>query len=121
MMPRLLFVMIILLPVLACAQQNSIPPSPPVSDPDASVSSPPMMPVVTDTGDTVTIPKPQQDPSCIKPLDLIGQSHEIFQRVKFKYTVRVLWPDTPATMDYSPTRTNFILDKQGIIREIRCG
>ena len=114
MMPRILFVLMILLPFAACAQQTSS------GDPGASVSSP-VMPAITDKGDAVPMPMPAQDLSCVKPFDLVGQPGTVLHKMKFKNVIRVLAPGMAATMDYSPQRTNFILDKQGIIREIHCG
>jgi Peptidase inhibitor I78 family len=35
--------------------------------------------------------------------------------------VRIVKPDQPVTMDFSESRVNFLLDKQGLISEITCG
>lgn len=75
-----------------------------------NVSSPPLLP-------PHSIP---MEPNCERP-DLIGQHSEVLETMKFKNTIRILGPDTPATMDFSPSRTNFITDTKGIIRNIRCG
>ena len=34
---------------------------------------------------------------------------------------RVIGPDTMVTMDFRPTRINFMVDAEGVITEVRCG
>lgn len=35
--------------------------------------------------------------------------------------VRILHPNDPATMDFSPNRLNVIIDKDDIVTEVKCG
>ncbi len=58
---------------------------------------------------------------CQVPADVIGKPHTVLKDKTFKVPVRVLYPDSPATMDFNPNRLNFKTDKKGIVREITCG
>ncbi len=88
------------LPLIACAQSRMAP------------------------GEAGTAPiATEQDmtPDCMRPLLLIGKPQSAVSTIQFTNPMRVLLPGDAATMDYSPSRTNIILDAQGIIRDITCG
>lgn len=73
--------------------------------------------------ETVTIANEQDmmTPDCMRPLLLIGKPQSALGTMQFTNPMRLLLPGDAATMDYSPNRTNIILDAQGIIRDITCG
>ena len=89
------------LPLIACAQSRVAP---------GEAGSAP----IVDEQDMMT-------PDCMRPLLLIGKPQSALGTMQFTNPMRVLLPGDAATMDYSPSRTNIILDAQGIIRDITCG
>jgi hypothetical protein len=54
-------------------------------------------------------------------LNLIGQNVSKLPTSGPWSTVRILKPDSGATMDYSPTRLNVHIDKSGKILDLACG
>ncbi len=61
------------------------------------------------------------EPSCGHP-DFIGKNIKDIDQTTIKGPVRILYPDSPATMDYSPNRINIILEHgTDTITEVRCG
>ncbi len=52
---------------------------------------------------------------------LTGTLQADAQRRTGANTVRVLAPDTAATMDYRPDRMNILVDSRGVINGFRCG
>lgn len=128
MITRFLCVLVFLFPLAAFAQQDEVMPSPPdlsgVSQGSAGSQGP--LPEGTAKGHAIAPPGmnttvPNMEESCAKPMSLIGQPKSVLETMKFGSTVRILGPDSAATMDFSPSRTNIFYDKQGIITEIRCG
>jgi hypothetical protein len=103
-------------PVLTpVAPQAPSPATPPVATTQPpAVSSPPM------TGVPQPV-MPDMTPNCMRPAELIGKPQSAMGTVQFTNPTRILSPGSAATMDYSPNRTNIILDAQGIIREMTCG
>jgi len=61
-------------------------------------------------------------PTCVTYPEWIGQHvNEINKSVLGNRTYRILGPNTPATMDYSPDRLNINTDDNGIVVEQICG
>ncbi len=124
-MKRFIFMLALLLPLAAYAQEGNVS----AGDPDMTVSSPAVTsPLPEGTPKGHALPPPgmdnpvaKMDETCAQPTSLIGQPKSVLETMKFANPIRVLEPGSAATMDYSPSRTNIIVDKQGIIREIRCG
>lgn len=52
---------------------------------------------------------------------LVGGSVRELDAMRFNKPVRVLYPDTPVTMDYSADRLNFQIDRMGRIVRVSCG
>jgi hypothetical protein len=110
MMRSLLLVPFFLISLSACAQNVA-------ADPNTSVSSPPMaMP-----NEPIAVPVMPGPDACNPPTSLIGQSKKVLETMKFKGPVRIIGPNDMVTMDYSPQRLNIVYDKNGIIREVKCG
>lgn len=105
---------------------------PPVPVPDGTASSDPSMgmgePGVSGgssggMGDDMGMMPPQTapEPACGHQ-ELVGQQMSDSILKSIKGPVRVLYPDSMATMDYSPDRVNIILEKgTDKIIEVRCG
>lgn len=53
--------------------------------------------------------------------DLVGQSAQRLQTMRFGVTTRIIRPGMPVTMDYSPTRLNIRVDESDKIRAVTCG
>ena len=53
--------------------------------------------------------------------DLIGQPSDIFASMTFPAPMRIIKYGMAVTMDYSPTRLNFDLDKSERIQRVWCG
>ncbi len=122
MIARFICMMVFIFPFAAQAQQDQLLPLPS----KASNTSAEQLPEGTPKGQALAPPgmngeEPNNDESCAKPPNLIGQPKSVLETMKFGNTVRILGPDSAATMDFSPSRTNIFYDIQGVITEIRCG
>lgn len=53
--------------------------------------------------------------------DWVGKRVDVLNDVDLPEGTRVLFPTTPATMDYREDRTNVAVDKQDIITRVYCG
>jgi hypothetical protein len=53
--------------------------------------------------------------------DWVGQRVDVLNDVDLPEGTRVLFPTTPATMDYSEGRLNVAVDKSDIITRVYCG
>lgn len=53
----------------------------------------------------------------------IGQTEAMLAASTFQrgVIIRTIKPGQPVTMDYSEARVNFLLDRNGVIREVTCG
>jgi hypothetical protein len=61
------------------------------------------------------------EPSCGYP-QFIGQNIKDIDQSAIRAPLRVLYPDSPATMDYNPARINIILERDtDVVTEVRCG
>lgn len=64
---------------------------------------------------------PEEQPSC-GHAEFIGQNIKDIDTDALGVPVRVLYPDSPATMDYNPARINIILEPgTDKVTEVRCG
>jgi hypothetical protein len=52
---------------------------------------------------------------------LVGAPASELDRMRFNKPVRVIYPDTAVTMDYSADRLNFEVDRTGRITRVNCG
>lgn len=52
---------------------------------------------------------------------LVGAPASDLDRMRFNKPVRVIYPDTAVTMDYSADRLNFEVDRTGRITRVNCG
>lgn len=67
-------------------------------------------------------PATPEQPAACPHQDMVGKVYKKEDTADFKETIRVLYPDTPATMDYRWDRVNIILEKgTDKITEVRCG
>lgn len=81
--------------------------------------------VKVDTEQPFEQPIEQSAPIC-KTKDFavfIGQTEAMLAASTFQRGVitRTIKPGQPVTMDYSEARVNFLLDRNGVIREVTCG
>lgn len=53
--------------------------------------------------------------------DLVGQPATALERVLIMRPIRLVRPDTAATMDHAPARINFMISDAEQITAIRCG
>ena len=53
--------------------------------------------------------------------DWVGQRIDALNDVALPEGTRVLFPTTPATMDYNPDRLNVAVDKSDTIARVYCG
>jgi hypothetical protein len=51
----------------------------------------------------------------------VGQSLAAFDAKLVKAPLRVIYPDSPVTMDYNPERLNVMVSKFGVIESLTCG
>lgn len=51
----------------------------------------------------------------------IGMRESALVATKVVMTVRILYPDTPITEEFSPDRANFMIGADGIISDAFCG
>ena len=112
-MTKYLLAFLFLFPLVACAQGDTPTPA----DPNTSVSSPVMTAPVKDI-EVPTLPAPE---SCNPPVSLVGKDKSVLDTMRFKNPIRVLGPNTPATMDYNSERINIMTDDKGVITEVKCG
>lgn len=88
-------------------------------------SEPVVMPEGTTTTNGVAVgePNPAADngPNCGDHMDLIGKNASEIDQTSFDKPVRVLGPDSAATMDYNPERINIHTDAVGKVIDVRCG
>jgi Peptidase inhibitor I78 family len=52
---------------------------------------------------------------------LVGQPGVVLDGMRFSQNVRVIQFGSSVTMDYSPTRLNFWLDRRDVIERVTCG
>lgn len=52
---------------------------------------------------------------------LVGGPASALNSMRFNKPVRVIYPDTAVTMDYSADRLNFEVDRTGRISRVSCG
>lgn len=52
---------------------------------------------------------------------LVGAPAAELDRMRFNKPVRVIYPDTAVTMDFSADRLNFYVDASGRIMRVTCG
>jgi PBP1b-binding outer membrane lipoprotein LpoB len=52
---------------------------------------------------------------------LVGKDRAVLNTMRFGVTVRILEPNSMITMDYSPSRVNIYINKNGKIQSINCG
>lgn len=50
----------------------------------------------------------------------VGQKASVLETYDFAGPVRILHPNTPATMDFRQNRLNFSVDEQGVITRVYC-
>ena len=71
------------------------------------------------------VPMPPPDPpaSCgANQLQyLVGRPGVVLDGMRFSQDVRVIQHGMAVTMDYSPTRLNFWLDRRDVIERVTCG
>lgn len=53
--------------------------------------------------------------------DWVGKRVDVLNDVDLPEGARVLFPTTPATMDYRPERLNIAVDKNDVIERVSCG
>jgi len=53
--------------------------------------------------------------------DWVGKRVDVLNDVELPQGIRVLFPTTPATMDYREDRTNVTVDKTDTITRVYCG
>ena len=53
--------------------------------------------------------------------DWVGQRVDVLNDAALPEGTRVLFPTTPATMDYNPDRLNVAVDKSDTIARVYCG
>lgn len=109
------------------------PGSPPSAGAPPSVSLPPNpgrgpadrpgdRPVADPPGRPPLFPPVAGDPCGARAHQaLIGRNVSAIQGIAFPGRVRVIRPGEPITEDFSPTRTNVVLDRADRIVEISCG
>lgn len=78
-----------------------------------------------DTNQPFEKPIEQASPAC-KTEDyfiFIGQTEAMLAASTFQrgVIIRTIKPGQPVTMDYSQSRVNFLLDANGVIKEVSCG
>ena len=66
---------------------------------------------------------PGEEGTCAAPRhqDWVGQRVDVLNDADLPEGTRVLFPTTPATMDYSPDRMNVSVDKSDTITRVYCG
>ncbi|WP_309667885.1 I78 family peptidase inhibitor [Tabrizicola sp.] len=69
----------------------------------------------------VTEPEPKDACGASGSQSLVGQSADIIAAMTFPIGTRVIYPDTPVTMDLNPERLNIIIGRTGRIEEVSCG
>ena len=71
----------------------------------------------------VPMPPPDPQASCgANELQyLVGRPGVVLDGMRFSQDVRVVQHDMAVTMDYSPTRLNFWLDRRDVIERVTCG
>lgn len=52
---------------------------------------------------------------------LVGAPARDLESIRFNKPVRVIYPGTAVTMDYSADRLNFQIDRSGRIQRVTCG
>ncbi len=71
------------------------------------------------------VPMPPPDPLASCGADqlqyLVGRPGVVLDGMRFSQDVRVIQYGTAVTMDYSPTRLNFWLDRRDVIERVTCG
>ncbi len=73
-------------------------------------------------GVTEALPAPVDDTTACPHQDLVGKTKGDIDMSTIKEPVRVLYPDSPATMDYNANRVNIILEHgTDKVTEVRCG
>ncbi|MDB5491346.1 MAG: hypothetical protein JWO78_1195 [Micavibrio sp.] len=104
-----------LIALVACSStSNHKAPQKPAIKPVASIARSEVV------ASSPTVPGPSTT-SCDYPSEWVGKK---IDRDAVKATgriVRVLRPNDPATMDFSPDRLNVIIDKNDIVTEVKCG
>lgn len=53
--------------------------------------------------------------------DFVGQPESVLAATTFPAPVRIIHPDTPVTEDYSPSRLNIDIGRDGRIARVWCG
>lgn len=59
--------------------------------------------------------------TCNAPQNLVGKSYHVLDTMHFSQPIRILGPQALVTMEHLADRINFLLNEEGIIREVRCG
>lgn len=71
------------------------------------------------------VPMPPPDPQASCGADqlqyLVGRTGVVLDGMRFSQDVRVIQHGMAVTMDYSPTRLNFWLDRRDVIERVTCG
>jgi len=71
------------------------------------------------------VPMPPPDPQASCGADqlqyLVGRPGVVLDGMRFSQDVRVIQHGMAVTMDYSPTRLNFWLDRRDVIERVTCG
>jgi len=113
----LIVAMLAMTTLVACSSATTQKsPKKPTAKPVASITKP--APVAAAASPTVLGPSTT---SCDYPSGWVGKK---IDRDAVKATgrvVRILHPNDPATMDFSPDRLNVIIDKNDIVTEVKCG
>ncbi|GEM_PF-2942207 len=52
---------------------------------------------------------------------LVGKDRTVLYTMRFGVTVRILESNSIVTMDYSPSRVNIYINKNGKIQSVNCG
>ena len=52
--------------------------------------------------------------------EFIGQSEDVLMSVALPKRYRIIQPNTAVTADYIETRVNFLIDKSGLIEDVKC-
>lgn len=62
-----------------------------------------------------------EEGNCYIPAGIVGMQVSAIQNMPINNPVRILGPNSQATMDYSPNRTNIMVDENQIVIGARCG
>lgn len=53
--------------------------------------------------------------------DWVGKDSRTLTGAETPYTMRIIRPNQPVTLDFNPTRLNVETDAKGVITAVRCG